>query len=200
MVTRVCDHRVSTNLAAVLWVHRVAGTGRNGTECDGANTLFVSLYHVPCLVCSMVTQGGRGDGTEQEGTGPTQTAEATGSTRAATATQEGPIRMLPLFVIASLLSYFLHLALLLFRLFLSRQVQQQAGHKREARDGRDAADGANGYVFFYVFFLLTLLFYSYHSSSFPIISFSVEYNNRQPGGGRQTRAVHLFIELIGEQQ
>ena len=97
------------------------------------------------------------------------------------------VRMLFFFVIVSLLSSFLHLALLLFRLFLFQQLQQQAGHKRKEPDGRDGiyvggdsnvgrhggtegADGANGCVFFYVFVLSTLRFYSYHSSSFPITS------------------------------
>ena len=75
--------------------------------------------------------------------------------------------MLLLFVIVSLLSSFLHLTILLFRLFLFRQVQQQAGHERNEPDGRDGiyvggdsnvgrhggtegADGANRYVVFYV--------------------------------------------------
>ena len=67
---------------------------------------------------------------------------------------------------------FLHFTLLLFRLFLFRQVQQQARHQRKTPAGRDAAGGANGYVFFYMFVLLTLLFYSYHSSSSNYLSFS----------------------------
>ena len=103
--------------------------------------------------------------------------------------------MLLFFVIVSLLSSFLHLTLLLFRLFLFRQLQQQEGHERKEPDGRDGiyvggdsnvgrhggtegADGANGYAVLYVFVLSDVLFYSYHSSSFPIIYFSVEYNNR----------------------
>ena len=125
---------------------------------------------LPWLLYGYAGWRGR-DGTEQEGTGPTQVAKATGSTRAAAASREGPVRMLLFFVIVSLLSSFLHFTLLLFRLFLFRQVKQQAGHERKAPDGRNAADGANGYAFFYVFALSTLLFYSYHSSSFPIISF-----------------------------
>ena len=66
-----------------------------------------------------------------------------------------------------------------------------AGHTRAAIatwDGTEGADRANEYVFFYVFVLSALLFYSYHSSSFPIISFSVKYNNKRAGRGRQTRA------------
>ena len=63
--------------------------------------------------------------------------------------------------------------------------------------GKQGADGT-GYtqaaiaicqqVRFCVFVLSTLLFYSYHSSSFPIISFSMKYNNRRAGRGRPTRA------------
>ena len=141
------------------------------------------------------------DGTEQEGAGLTQVAEATGSTRAAAATREGPLHTLLFFVIVSLLSSFLYLTLLLFRLFLFRQLHQQAGHGRKEPDGRDGihvggdsnvgrhggtegADGANGYVILYFLVLSDLLFYSYHSSSFPIIDFSVEYNNRRAGRDR----------------
>ena len=65
----------------------------------------------------MVTQGDRG-GMERNETGPTWSAAATGPTRAATATREGQqVRMLLFFVIVSLLSSFLHLTHLLFRLF-----------------------------------------------------------------------------------
>ena len=131
--------------------------------------------------------------------------------------------MLLLFVIVSLLSSFLHLTLLLLRLFLFRQLQQQAGHERKEPDGRDGiyvgddinvgrhggmegADGTNGCVIFYVFVLLDVLFYSYHSSSFPIISFSMEYNNRRAGqdrwqrmtgrGSRQARQVRLLLQFF----
>ena len=96
--------------------------------------------------------------------------------------------MLLFFVIVSPLSSFLHLTLLLSRLFLFRQLQQQAGRERKEPGGRDGicvggdsnvgrhgdtagTDGANGYVFFCVIVLSSLLFYSYHSSSFPITSF-----------------------------
>ena len=130
--------------------------------------------------------------------------------------------MLLFFVIVSLLSSFLHLTLLLFRLFLFRQLQQQAGHERKEPDGRDGiyvggdsnvgrhggtegADGANGCVVFYVFVLSDLLFHSYHSSSFPII-FSVEYNKRRAGqdrwqrrtgrGSRQARQVRLLLQFF----
>ena len=79
----------------------------------------------------MVTQGARG-GTERNGTGPTRAAEATGPTRAEAATREGQqVRMLLFFVIVSLLSSFLRLTLLLFRLFIFRQLQQQAGRERK---------------------------------------------------------------------
>ena len=73
-------------------------------------------------------------------------------------------------------------------------------------DGTEGADGANGYVVFNVFVLSDLLFYSYHSSSFPIISFSVEYNNRRAGrdrwqrrtgrGSRQARQVRLLLLFL----
>ena len=109
---------------------------------------------LPCLLYGYTGLPGW-NGTEQEETGLTQAAETTGSTRAATATRKGPVRMLLFFVIVSLLSSFLHFTLLLFRLFLFRQVKQQAGHERKAPDGRNAADGANGYAFFYVFALST---------------------------------------------
>ena len=45
------------------------------------------------------------------------------------------------------------------------------------------------YVFFCDFILSTLLFYSYRSSSFPIISFSVEYNNKRAEWDGLTRAI-----------
>ena len=62
------------------------------------------------------------------------------------------------------------------------------------RDGTDAGGNSNagrpgrggrpdGYVFFN-FFLPALLFSSSHSSSFPINSFAVEYNNSRGGSGR----------------
>ena len=68
---------------------------------------------LPCLLYGYTGWPGR-DGTEQEGTGPTQVAEATESTRAAAATREGPVHMLLFFVIVSLLSSFLHFSFLLF--------------------------------------------------------------------------------------
>ena len=106
------------------------------------------------------------------------------------------------FMFLSFLLYsFILIIFLLFRLPLFRQLQQQAGHERKEPDGRgriyvggnsnvgrhggtEGTDRANGYVFFYVFVLSTLLFYSYHSSSFPITSFSVEYNNGRAGRDR----------------
>ena len=77
-----------------------------------------------------------------------------------------------------------------------RGVQQQAGLGGAGRDGTDASGDSNarrdggagrpdGYVFCYFFVLLsTLLFSSSHSSSFPILSFSVNYNNKRGGAGR----------------
>ena len=53
-------------------------------------------------------------------------------------------------------------------------------------DGTEGKDGTNRYVFVYVFVLSDILFYSYHSS-FPIICFSVEYNNRRAGRDRWLR-------------
>ena len=109
---------------------------------------------------------------------------------------------------------FLRFALLCFRLFIFRQVHQQAGHKRKAPAGWDGvyAGGdsnvgrhrggrrSNGYVFFYFCILSTLLFYSYHSSSFPIISFSVEYNNRRAGRDGPTRAAMTTRDRTGGRQ
>ena len=76
---------------------------------------------------------------------------------------------------------------------LFQQVQQQAGHKRKAPDGRngthaggDSNVGRHGgrrrgqrvcLLLCFCPFYSPLLFY--HSSSFPIISFSAEYNCRQ---------------------
>ena len=65
--------------------------------------------------------------------------------------------------------------------------------------GTEGADGANGYVFFYFFVLSTLLFYSHHSSSFPIVSFSVEYDNRRAGRDGPTRAAIVTRDGTGGQ-
>ena len=131
--------------------------------------------------------------------------EATGSEQQR-GKDQGGVRVLLFFVIVPLRSSSFHFTLLLFRLFLFRQVKQQAGHERKAPDGRNAADGANGYAFFYVFALSTLLFYSYHSSSFPIISFQRSITTGgQDGaamatpdgtrGDRQARQVRLLLIL-----
>ena len=66
------------------------------------------------------------------------------------------------------------------------------------RDGTDAgsdsnagrhggAGGPDGYVSFSFFVLSTFLFSSSYSSSFPVVSFSVEYDNRRCGTGRDRR-------------
>ena len=168
----------------------------------------------------MVTQGARG-GTERNGTGPTRAAEATGPTRAATAT--GKDNRYACCYFLSLFLYFHLFFILLFFFsdyFSFDNCNNRQGTKEKSRtdgtgytwaviatwDGTEGADGANGYVIFYVFVLSDLLFYSYHSSSFPIISFSVEYNNRRAGrdrwqrrtgrGSRQARQVRLLLQFF----
>ena len=49
------------------------------------------------------------------------------------------------------------------------------------------------------FVLSTLLFYSHHSSSFPIVSFSVEYDNRRAGRDGPTRAAIVTRDGTGGQ-
>ena len=95
--------------------------------------------------------------------------------------------MLLFVVIVSLLSSFLDLTRLLFQLFLFRQVQQQAGHKRKAPNGRDGTytggvsnvgqhggrrRGQRVRLLLSSFILIILLL-------LPIVSFFVEYGSRR---------------------
>ena len=90
----------------------------------------------------------------------------------------------------SLFLYF-HLFFVLLFFFPDYFFSDNYNNRRGAK-GKRLADGMgyvwaatamwdSTYVFFYVFVLSTLLFYSYHSSSFSITFFSVEYNNGRAG-------------------
>ena len=159
------------------WLHKVAGAGRNRTE--------------------------------QNGMEPTRAAAAVGPAQAATTTREGLGRGGSNgYACYCVLSLFLYVHLFFISLFffsnyfLTDKYNNRRGTKGKCRtdrtgharaaiatwDNTEGTDGANGYVFFYVSVFSILLFYSYHSSSFAIISFSVEYNNRRAGQDRPIRA------------
>ena len=77
--------------AFALWLHRVAGARRDGTERNGAGTKRSSSLSntFPAFALSLHRVAGVGR-KEQNGTGPTRAAAATGSTLTATAMREGP--------------------------------------------------------------------------------------------------------------
>ena len=74
------------------------------------------------------------------------------------------------------------------------------GHTRAAITTWDNTEGADGGTSSFCFVLWTLLDYFYHFSSFPIISFSVEYNNMRPGRGRPTRAAMATSNGTGRER
>ena len=99
------------------------------------------------------------------------------------------------------MQFFLHFALVLFRKKNPTSTATGGARKESAgRTGRDIrgtaiarwddmerAEGQRVHLLLF-FVLSTLLVYSDHSSSFPIVSFSAEYNNRGAGRDGPTRA------------
>ena len=107
------------------------------------------------------------DGTEQEGTGPTQAAAAIGSTRATPATRKAMGAYACYYVLFLFLYFHLFFISLFFfsdYFFSDKYNNSRRGTKGKRRtdgtgctraaiatwDGMEGADGANKYVFFYV--------------------------------------------------
>ena len=156
----------------------MAGAGRNGTRRDDADT------------------GSRSNG-----------IDAGGNSTA----WEGPVRML-LFLSLFLYFHLFFISLFFFSdYFFSGKYNNRRGAKGKGRsDGTghtraaittwDNTEGADGGTSSFCFVLWTLLDYFYHFSSFPIISFSVEYNNMRPGRGRPTRAAMATSNGTGRER